>query len=391
MFVSKEHHPQLLDPACYSSQQQFEDEVARLFRPGWHAVALLSELAHDGAYRTFDLFGSPILLWRKDGQIHAYLNVCAHRYSMLTSECAGTCERLKCQYHGWEYDETGNVRKIPDARAFKPLEPGMLGLKKYHTETCGQLIFVSLADNPPSLREYLGSGYDLCRAWFNDQMHTAIVHDRIVEANWKLLVENALESYHTTEVHPRTFGAFPDEQDCEHALEPGETSLTVSYANERSFRRRLDEFGHRMVGAKPTHQYQHILHYPNLMFSRLSLYKWVECIIPLSPTRSRSIVRLVCYAGRGPGWLTRMRAFWVKQWAKSFLMRVGAEDAALLPHVQHGVSAVDRPKGGLISTREERIIHFQQYLLNKMADASCCQTCESAQAGSSVREQIELS
>ena len=42
------------------------------------------------------------------------------------------------------YDETGNVRKIPDARAFRPLEPGMLGLKRYHVETCGRLVFVDL-------------------------------------------------------------------------------------------------------------------------------------------------------------------------------------------------------------------------------------------------------
>ncbi len=35
---------------------------------------------------------------------------------------------------------TGNVRCIPDARTFRPLEPGMLGLKKYHAELCGELI-----------------------------------------------------------------------------------------------------------------------------------------------------------------------------------------------------------------------------------------------------------
>jgi phenylpropionate dioxygenase-like ring-hydroxylating dioxygenase large terminal subunit len=378
MFISKEHHPQLLEPDCYRSPEQFAGEVAQLFKPAWHCVGLMSELPRDGSYRTFDLFGNPILLWHKDGQVHAYLNVCSHRYSMLTSKASGACDRLKCQYHGWEYDETGNVRKIPDARAFKPLEPGMLGLKKYHAETCGQLVFVSVADNPPSLREFLGSGYDLCQAWFHEGMHTAIVHDREIEANWKCLVENALESYHTTEVHPKTFGAYPDEDHCEHSLESRHTSFTASYADERSFRRWLDEFGHRMVGAVPTHQYQHILYYPNLMLSRLSLYKWIECIIPVSPTRSRSIVRLVCYAGRGKGALTRVRAFWVKRWANAFLMRVGAEDAALLPKVQRGLNAVDRPMGGLISTREERVFHFQRYLLDRAAGKSpaCCEGCE---------------
>src|SRR5262245_15710114 len=134
MFVSKEHHPQLLEPERYRAPEQFAAEIERFFKPAWHCVGLLSELPADGSFRTLELLGNPVLLWRKDGQLHAYLNVCAHRSCLVTSAERGTCDRLKCQYHGWEYDETGNVRKIPDARAFKPLEQGMLGLKPYHVE-----------------------------------------------------------------------------------------------------------------------------------------------------------------------------------------------------------------------------------------------------------------
>ena len=40
MFVSKEHLPQILEPDCYRSQQQFDEEVARLFKPAWHYFGL---------------------------------------------------------------------------------------------------------------------------------------------------------------------------------------------------------------------------------------------------------------------------------------------------------------------------------------------------------------
>lgn len=362
MFVSKEHHPQLLSSDCYCNPQQFQDEVARLFLPAWHCVGVTSELSSEGSFRTFELLGNPILLWRKDGEIHAYLNVCAHRSCLLTSAACGQVGRLKCQYHGWEYDQTGNVRKIPDARAFKPLEPGMLGLKRYRTATCGTLLFVSLADNPPPLADFLGEGYDLCREWFTDDLHLAVVDDREIDANWKVLIENALESYHTAEVHPKTFGPYPSEENCRHDLKDQWTSLTVSYHGEKSFRRSLDDFGHLIAGVTPTHEYQHILYYPNFMLSRLSLYKWFECIIPVAPGRSRSIVRVVCQARRGHGLIARGNQFAVKRWAASFLRRVGREDAAVMPSVQRGLEAVDRPLGGLISTREERIFHFQRYL-----------------------------
>lgn len=388
MFVSKEHHSQLLPPDCYASGEQYEVEIARLFQPAWHCVGVLGELPKDGSFRTLELLGNPLILWRVGNEVHAYLNVCAHRYCLLTHAACGVAERLKCQYHGWEYDETGNVRCIPDARTFRPLEPGMLGLKKYHAELCGQLVFVSLADNPPSLQEFLGPGYDTCREWFTADLHLAVVCDRQIEANWKVLVENALESYHTTEVHPRTFGQSPAEQDCTHDLTPGWTALTVDYTSERSLRRLLDWIGHRMVGAAPRNQYQHILHYPHVMLSRLSLYTWFECVIPLSPTRSRSIVRVLCNVGR-PGSLRRV---WnkplISRWAQSFLMQVGREDAAVMPDVQRGMMAHDRPLGGLISTREERITHFQQFV---QAATDAATQCRTEPTGGNPPAQVEVS
>src|SRR5690606_24079783 len=187
------------------------------------------------------------------------------------------------------------------------------------------------------------------------EMRTAISLNRVIDANWKVLVENALESYHTTEVHPKTFGPSPREEDCRHEIAENWTSLVVSYEGEKSFRQALDRFGHWMVGAKPHFQYEHRIHYPHLMFSRLSIYRWIECILPLSPSQSMSVTRVVCHAGRGP--LRPWNAFWARRWAGSFLMRVGSEDAAVLPQVQEGLESIEAPPGGLISTREERIFH----------------------------------
>lgn len=362
MFVSKEHHEQLLERNCYTSTEQFQREVERLFLPSWHCVGVVSDLPKDGSYRTFTLFGNPVILWRQGDEISAFLNVCSHRYSQLTDQPCGVAKRLKCQYHGWEYDVVGNVRHIPEARSFRPLEPGVVGLQKYHVARCGEMLFISLAKDPPSLHSFLGPMFDTYASWFTPEMHTAVVSTREIQANWKVLVENALESYHTTEVHPKTFGKSPPEEDCQHELLDDRSALSVSFAEERSFRNWLDRFGHRMVGRTPTQQYQHYLHYPNVMLSQLSLYRWFECVIPISPSRSLSVVRVMCHVGR-PGSLLRVwNRFAVSRWARSFLMQVGAEDAAIMPGVQKGLAAVDEPIGGLISTREERVFHFQKYV-----------------------------
>lgn len=365
MFISQEHQPQLLARDSYYSQEQYDRELSQLFMPTWHCIGVMSELPHESDYMVRELFGRSVVIWRKDDDLHAFLNVCAHRYAQLTSKSCGHADRLKCEYHGWQYDKTGNVCHIPDAKTFRPLERGMLGLTPYHVDRCGELIFISLAENPVTLRQFLGKSFDEYEQLFTPEMHTAIVFERTIDANWKVCVENALENYHTSEVHPRTFGRSPAEEDCTHELEENWTSMTISYEREKSFRNKLDAFGNWLVGKRPTRLYQHVVHYPHVMITHMSLYSWFESLFPLSPTRTLSIIRVLCHIGPSGAWRRIWNRFLIGRWPKDFLMKVGAEDAVILPHIQRGLQSADEPKGGLISTREERIFHFQNYIQQK--------------------------
>ncbi|MEO8498634.1 MAG: hypothetical protein ABI614_26535, partial [Planctomycetota bacterium] len=47
---------------------------------------------------------------------------------------------------------------------------------------------------------------------------------------------------------------------------------------------------------------------------------------------------------------------------RRFAKQVLEEDAAILPAVQRGVESLDKPSPGLISAREERVFHFQEYI-----------------------------
>jgi phenylpropionate dioxygenase-like ring-hydroxylating dioxygenase large terminal subunit len=49
-----------------------------------------------------------------------------------------------------------------------------------------------------------------------------------------------------------------------------------------------------------------------------------------------------------------------------FWRRVIAEDLAVLPQVQAGLESPGHPGPGLISRREERIVHFQRWLLQRL-------------------------
>ena len=121
MFTHQHHLRHLLRPEHYTSEEQYCAELRHLFHPAWHPLAVKADLAKPGDFLTFDLLETPILIRNFDGELRAFLNVCPHRHSKLTEKPRGNAERLRCQYHGWEYNADGHTGKIPDAKAARAL------------------------------------------------------------------------------------------------------------------------------------------------------------------------------------------------------------------------------------------------------------------------------
>ena len=102
MFIHQQSLRHLLRPEHYCSEQHFQLELEKLFRPAWQFVAAQSELPKDGDFLTLDLFGRPILIRNSGGKFLAYENICSHRHCLLTDDSYGNQRKLRCQYHGWE-------------------------------------------------------------------------------------------------------------------------------------------------------------------------------------------------------------------------------------------------------------------------------------------------
>src|SRR5262245_53776400 len=160
MFIHQSHLRHLLRPVQYFSPEQHEAELRSLFIPAWHPVTTVHALTRPGDFLTLELLDHPLLLRNMDGELCAFLNVCPHRHSQLTSRTNGWSEHLKCQYHGWEFNRDGRTGEIPDARAFRPWDRENSCLRKFRTATCGEIVFVCLDDSAPNLREFVGPLWD---------------------------------------------------------------------------------------------------------------------------------------------------------------------------------------------------------------------------------------
>ena len=386
MFLSDSHLPQLLTAEDYTSQEQYQREVDRLFLPTWQLVGTMSDLKQDGDYFTFELLGHPLIIWRSEGRPRAYLNVCPHRFSRLTGQtCGHAGDTLKCQYHGWEFDCEGQTRKIPDAQSFRPMTKGALGLTEFHVETAGQLIFVNLSESPSqTLAEFLGPHNAMLRACFDEQR---VCYDRLdldVPANWKIKVENGMESYHVDQIHSGTFGRMPDGENCTHELDESRSTFATVEETEDRVTQMLDRFIHGLAGQEPDWQYKHYMFYPNFMFIKMRLFTWAETVLPIAPNRTRLYTLLFCHGGRPGSTRGRIARKMMSFWGRRFIRIVAQEDAEIIPEVQRGLSAARRPSTGVVSIREERCFHFQEYIRRHTAVENTQQS-QSASDGESTR------
>ena len=118
MWVHTGRLPHVLAPSCYYAPEHHARELAGLFAGGWHGITTRDALCSPGDFITAEVLGEPVLVRNCDGELRAFQNVCAHRHSLLTALPNGTSPRIRCQYHGWEYDADGRSLRVPDARSF---------------------------------------------------------------------------------------------------------------------------------------------------------------------------------------------------------------------------------------------------------------------------------
>ena len=363
MFVHQHSLRHLLQPEHYCSAAHWQAEVDKLFIPAWQFIAAKSELPHDGDYLTLELFGRPILIRNAGGVYLAYENICSHRHCMLTNADFGNQPKLRCQYHGWEYDNEGRTAKIPEAGCFRPWDRENSRLNMFRLESSGDLLFVSLNDAAPSLKDWLSPFFEETEAAFSAPMWKMnYVWEYDCESNWKVPVENTLESYHVPALHQKFFGDFlPPEENVEHLLEQRYTGLTFTAISKlEQLQARLKQW----LGGEPNFKYLHRHIHPNTVLVSTDTINYALMYVPTSPTTVRIRMRFFAIRGTRRGPVASLVSWLAWLFAKSKTLQVHNEDLDVYAAQQKGL-ARSRHRG-VIGTREERVYIFQKYILESL-------------------------
>ncbi len=198
--------PESLNAALYRGPQQYESERRGIFGRSWLLIAHDSQLPVRGSYVATSVAGYPVVLVRgDDDKIRAFHNVCRHRAGPLAEDGEGRCEgALVCRYHGWRYALDG---RLANARDFGPadgFDPRDFSLFAMRCESWHGLVFVNMDANAGPLSEFAAPLESKLREhdipissfrFWRRQTHE-------IGCNWKTYVENYLEGYHVSLVHP---------------------------------------------------------------------------------------------------------------------------------------------------------------------------------------------
>ncbi len=201
--VFKVHRRAFCDPAI------FELEKERIFDRTWLYAGHESEFAKPGAYRARTIAGRNVILVRgADDKIRALFNQCTHRGTMLCREGGGEAKFFRCPYHAWTFDTTGRLTGLPMHDAYGDLDRKELNLREGgRLESYNGFLFITFAKSIEPLEQHLGGVREYID-FVADQSPAGMevlpgTHKYVMRANWKMVVENFVDSYHFTILHHR--------------------------------------------------------------------------------------------------------------------------------------------------------------------------------------------
>lgn len=343
-----------LVPLDYFDGERFELEQRYVRGCAWYFAGLTYDLEEHGQYLTVQVGGRSVVVQKFRDELCAFTNVCTHRGSRLRS-CRSGSGPLRCPYHGWTFDSRGLPVGIPHRQSFSGLDKiGLeaLALERWQVGLCGRFVFVSVPEVTTSLSEYLGTYWnelEIISAALGERVD---VNELIITANWKVAVENTLESYHVDLIHPATFrklGAGGMEFD----FEGPHSSWTAELSDDAvsAWKRVENRFASRPIR---TQKYKHLFVFPSLtVASSFGATFAIQSFEALSPEMTRFVSNVFVTKAERSGALRGLGLS-----ATEFNRKVFEEDRVICEQVQLGLR--DARGLGPLSAMEARVAAFQR-------------------------------
>jgi 5,5'-dehydrodivanillate O-demethylase len=256
--------------------------MGELMRRYWHPVAASAEL-DDSPFRTkgLKIMGEDLVLFRdRSGQLGLISRYCPHRRVDLA---IGVVEQdgLRCQYHGWKFDATGQCVEQPFEDTTHPEDNfrARCAIAGYPTFEIAGLIFAYFGPLPAPafpLWEPL--------TWHNVVRDIATIE---LPCNWLQCQENSLDPVHVEWLHGY-FGSYV-------TTLAGLPDMQVGARSLRHLKIGFDEFEHGIIKRRilegqteddPEWKHGHPILFPHTLFVGSKFSTTLQFRVPIDDTHT---------------------------------------------------------------------------------------------------------
>ncbi|HVX23647.1 MAG TPA: aromatic ring-hydroxylating dioxygenase subunit alpha [Acidimicrobiales bacterium] len=371
-----------LPPEMYTDADFFAFEKDAIFTKEWICVGRQEQIPNPGDYFSFTVADEPLVVVRDDqGVIRAMSAVCQHRGMVITDpgeleqqewsapvcERAGNCGRqLRCPYHFWVYDLTGQLVGAPEMGRTKDFDRSAIRLPRLAVEVWNGFVFVNFDLDAAPLAPRLALADDYLANWQMGEMEAASL-GRVdgLPWNWKVMLENIIEIYHADRLHLPI-----------HELAPASLMVSTPFDDQdamvisRTGTVRDDYSFNASMGAlfpvidTLTPEDRSMAYFgiapPTLGIGTSSDSLLYVLVVPRAADRIDLL-----YGTLFPKGYKKLRRFAeIEELASTGMVALTRQDVAANKSVQRGLRSQFAPRGRL-SWQEEPINHFNRWLITR--------------------------
>ncbi|MET0545076.1 MAG: aromatic ring-hydroxylating dioxygenase subunit alpha [Caulobacterales bacterium] len=191
-----------VDYKRYYDQDYFRQEIEKVWLKTWLFACREEDLPNVGDRLPLDVGPVSFMIIRDaEDSFKAFFNACIHRGARLCDK-EENVSSIKCPYHGWEWNNSGVLKRIPSHWDFKHVTPITGGLRQVRLERWGGFVFVNADADAPPLMKALGPIPSHFAEFAPEKRYTASRFRKSIDANWKIAQEAFMESYHVYQTHP---------------------------------------------------------------------------------------------------------------------------------------------------------------------------------------------
>jgi phenylpropionate dioxygenase-like ring-hydroxylating dioxygenase large terminal subunit len=195
---------QTLAPSAYTSGEIYAREVEAIFRRSWICFGREDWLPNAGDFLAFERFGEPLVALRDDaGALRVLSNVCRHRWHRVV-EGRGNRRSLQCKYHLWTYALDGLLLGAPQMERAAGFDRSSCRLPELPVERWHGWLFLNFDANAAPLAPQLAGLARHVAPYQPERMRSLAPLEYDSPWNWKVMIENFMESYHVASIHPGT-------------------------------------------------------------------------------------------------------------------------------------------------------------------------------------------